>query len=333
MAAREIAASQETFACSLLPATAPRPGAIAILQLCGDVEPVLAALTGTGSWPIGRARLVSFAGVDEGLAVRLGDRVAQLMPHGGQRVVQRLIEWLVQRGVAIPDAAPPPEAVYPEAEDRLEALTLGAVARSASPLAIDLLLDQPRRWRREVCLDHEARNRSLRLNRLIDPPLVAVAGPANVGKSTLSNTLLGRSMSITADLPGTTRDYTSGRIDLGGLVVDWHDTPGLRQTRDPIELKAVELARRLLAGADFVIAMTDAAHEWPDLPRKADLRLGSKADVAGRDDADLSVSAITGEGLAELVARVREALVPRDDLEHPGPWLFDKRLRTGLSAP
>ena len=58
--------------CRMLPATAPRPGAIAILQLHGDVEPVLAALTGRRDWPAGRCRLVRLADIDEGLA-RLRD--------------------------------------------------------------------------------------------------------------------------------------------------------------------------------------------------------------------------------------------------------------------
>jgi tRNA modification GTPase len=333
--------------CRLLPATAMRPGAIAILQLAGDVEPVLAALTGVADWPIGRARLVRFDDIDEGLAVRLREDLAQCMPHGGPRVGQRLIRWMIEQGVEL--AAPsdlPPEVVYPDAADRHEALALAAVARAASPLAIDLLLDQPRRWRAGIRLSKQDEARSRRLDRLIDPPVVVVAGGANVGKSTLSNALIGRSMSIAADLPGTTRDYTSGRIELSGLVVDFHDTPGLRSTTDPIEIKAVQLARRLLEGADLVIAMTDTEHDWPSLPRQPDLRVVNKVDLAtgaactgepappgtepeqGRVVAGepLRISALTGEGLSDLVQSVRDRLVPPADLEHPGPWLFDRRL-------
>jgi tRNA U34 5-carboxymethylaminomethyl modifying GTPase MnmE/TrmE len=312
--------------CRVLRATAQQPGAIAILQLFGEVEPVLESLTGIGQWPTGRARLARFDDLDEGIAVRLADDVAQLMPHGGPRVVQRMLEWLAQHGVAPDAGAAEPDEIYPEAQDRYEALALAATARAASPTAIDLLLDQPRRWRQANTLTHEDRQRSARLDRLIQPPVVALAGPANVGKSTLSNTLLGRCMSIAAEGPGTTRDYTAGRIELGGLVVDWHDTPGLRGTTDAIESKAVELAGRLLQRADFLIAMTDAEHDWPVLPRTADLRVAGKSDVGGRDDADLSVSATTGTGIPELVATVRDRLVPPADLEHPGPWLFDSRL-------
>ncbi|MHC5006928.1 MAG: GTPase [Planctomycetota bacterium] len=320
------AGATSTSACQVLGATALRPGAIAVLQLIGDVGPVLEALTGVADWPAGHARLVRFGDIDDGIAVRLTDRTAQLMPHGGTRVVQRLLEWLTHRGVALAATDASPQDLFPEARDQYEALALAAVARAASPLALELLLDQPRRWRQAVELTAEIRARSGRLDRLVDPPVVALAGAANVGKSTLSNALLGRSMSIAADRPGTTRDYTSGRIELAGLVVDWHDTPGLRETADPDEMKAVDLARRLLDRADLVIAMTDAEHGWPDLPKAPQLRVASKADVGRRDDADFSISATTGDGIPELVAAIRDRLVPPADLEHPGPWLFDPRL-------
>ncbi|MHC4107157.1 MAG: GTPase, partial [Planctomycetota bacterium] len=212
--------------CRLVHTTAPQPGAIAILQLIGDSTGIMRTLTGINDWPIGRARLASFDDIDEGLAGRPAPDITQLMPHGGPRVVSRLTRRLIQLGAQPSQADVDPETLYPEAVDRYEAIALAAVARAHSPLAIDLLLDQPRRWRAQPALSDSDLARSGRLNRLIDPPIVVVAGPANVGKSTLSNALLGRSMSIALDLPGTTRDYTTGRVELAGLVADWYDTPG-----------------------------------------------------------------------------------------------------------
>lgn len=309
-------------------ATPANPGAIAVIQLSGDVERVLAALTGRGGWPPGRLRLVSFDGIDEGLAVRLGPSTAQLMPHGGPRVVQRIMARLVELDAA-PERDRPFGAreLYPEAEDEVEALALAALARASSPLVIDALLDQPRRWRHDagpLTADDLARSRSL--DRLVTPPLVVAAGPPNVGKSTLANRLLGRPMSIELDHPGTTRDYTVARMELAGLVVDWHDTPGLRRADDAIEHEAIEVASRLLDRADFILALTDAAHDWADLPRAADLRVATKSDLGRRPGADLAISALTGAGLAELVRSIRDRLVPPADLDHPGRWLFDERL-------
>ncbi len=324
----------------LIRSTASTPGAIAILQLVGhDCERVLRKITGAHEWPIGRMRLANLAGVDEGLAVMLSPRVAQIMPHGGLRVMQRLTAEIRRLGVTIGDeTSADPFDLFPEAEDRFEALMLLAMSRAESPLAIDLLLDQPRRWREWAALGRplpgeDDRARSRRLNRLVDPPIVVLAGPPNVGKSTLSNVLLGRAMSIAADMPGTTRDYTSGRIDLGGLVVDWHDTPGLHDSDDAIEQKAIAISRRLIERADLLIAMRDADHDWPELPRRADLWVVNKCDegIERPDNAitsarPLRISATRGLGVGSLVSLARERLVSVADLGHAGLWLFDPRL-------
>lgn len=312
--------------------TANAPGAIAIIQLFGEGDKLLRELTGIANWPIGRMRLVNFADIDEGFAVRLDEGVAQLTPHGGPRVMQRLASKLIDLG-AVPQLIDEidPILLYPEASDQYEAIMLRALARAASPLAIDLLLDQPRRWREDASeLTAEDVARSSRLNRLIDPPLVVLAGPPNVGKSTLSNALLGRAMSITADMPGTTRDYTAGRIDLSGLVVTWHDTPGLRETSDPIEARAIALAARLIRSADLLIAMTDHEHDWPTLPREPNLRVVNKIDLARESftnrAADIHISATTGRNIDQLVRRVRDSLVPPSDLASPDRWMFDPSL-------
>jgi hypothetical protein len=76
----------------------------------------------------------------------------------------------------------------------------------------------------------------------------------------------------------------------------------------------------------MLIAMTDAAHDWPILPREADLHVASRVDLGRRSDGDLAVCAPRGEGVAELAAAVRDELVPPSDLADPRPWRFDGRL-------
>ena len=117
--------------------TPNRPGAIAIIQLIGVTDPVLRELTGRESWPIGRMRLVDFSGIDEGLAGRVAGDIAQLMPHGGMRVVQRLIAKLLYLGVEPADeSSTDPLEIYPEASDRFQAIMLATLARAQSPLAM-----------------------------------------------------------------------------------------------------------------------------------------------------------------------------------------------------
>jgi tRNA modification GTPase len=311
--------------------TAAAPGAVGVLTITGEIGSALESITGSRGWRLGDLRLADLAGVDRGVVAIPAPGVALLMPHGGVHVVRSLAVRLARLGLeARRDECP--ERLFPEAADAFEALALAALARAQSPLAVPLLLDQPRRWRAGGTLAPEDIERSRRLNRLIDPPLVVVCGPPNVGKSTLTNTLIGRTASITAAAAGTTRDYTSARIDLAGLVVHWIDTPGVRTADDPIERKAIELARSVIQKADLLVAVADAAHDWAPVPREPDLRVALRCDLGRRSDAAIKVSAVTGEGISDLVGALRSSLVPPSDLAHPGVWRFDAALPgAGLS--
>ena len=322
-------------------ATPHGAGAVAMIEIVGDVSTCLTALCGRDV-EVGGLRLRRFERIDEGLVARLAPERAQLMPHGGTRIVERLAEWLAAHGanwIEDPLAARAeldPMEIFPEAEDRVEALALATMARAASPLAVQLLLAQRERWREfgDAPLDSADRARSARLMRLVDPPRVALVGLPNAGKSTLSNALLGRDASIVSPEAGTTRDAVSARIDLAGLVVEWFDLPGLRTTGDDVERSAIELARGLLADADFTIALSAPGIEWPALDRKPDVRVFAQLDRADPDNparraADLAVSSRTGEGLDALRALVRDRLVPREDRASTRPWIFDARLEAG----
>jgi hypothetical protein len=316
-----------TTPCVCVLGTRPLPGALAVITLVGDVASPLAALTGVHDWRNGVIRYVAFDDIDRGLACQIRPDLAQLTPHGGPRIVQRLITRLSELGVTLVDSSElPPRTLFPEARNDCEALMLLALPTAASPLAIDLLLAQPERWRPRPELTPEDHARSKRLNHLLHPPLVVLAGAANIGKSTLSNALSGRRVSITVDEPGVTRDYTCTLIDCAGLVVRWIDTPGLRATDNPLERLAIKRAAMLMNEADLLIAGADASAAWPDLPCSPDLRIGLRSDLGRRDDVALHAGGEPETGLEELVSAVRTALVPDEDLSHPRPWIFDARL-------
>ncbi|MGP1272147.1 MAG: GTPase [Phycisphaerales bacterium] len=305
-----------------------RPAALAIIDLFGDaasqLDAAIDAITGRPTRS-GGASLRSLAGVDEGLVVRLQPGRAMLMPHGGPAVLAALTDRLRALGF---DEAGEIDAtrLYPEAEDTVTAAVLAALARAASPLAVDLLLAQPERWRGAPARTPNARD--LRLRRLIDPPLVVCVGPPNVGKSSLLNALARREAAIVADAPGTTRDAVGATIGLAGLTVRWIDTPG-RRDASGIERRAIEAAEHLDHQADLLIAVGDAFTEDPGgvAGRPPNLRLATRIDL-GRPvwRADLGVSARLGEGLEELVRLVRDRLVPPEDLASPDAWVFDDAL-------
>ena len=151
--------------------------------------------------------------------------------------------------------------------------------------------------------------------------LVVIAGPTNAGKSSLFNALLGRSRSIVTEIPGTTRDAIEAVADTGKWPLRLVDTAGLRETHDQLERLGIEVSERYLSMADLVLA---CGEDLESLSRTAVavgehssallLSVRTKADlVASSDQIDRNagvswVSAKTGAGLAELVARIDEAI-------------------------
>ncbi|MFM9995943.1 MAG: GTPase [Phycisphaerales bacterium] len=319
-------------------------GAIAVFALTSDRPRDLdAALTGLGiaPVPVGRLGRRLIAAIDEGVVARWTPTLAHLMPHAGPAVTRAVARALADAG--LPEAgASDPRTEHPEAADLLEARMLAALARAASPLGIDLLLDQPRRWRASGRDPDGAResDRDRVMRRLIDPPLVVALGPPNVGKSTLVNALAGRAVALVADEPGTTRDHVGVMLDCAGLVVRYVDTPGLRapppgdRGSHAIEAEAIDLARRVADRADLILMIGDAAS--PPVSRERSPHTPASLRVATRIDLgvppwphDIGVCARDGRGLAELVAAIRDALVPPAVFADGAPWMFWIGARSG----
>src|SRR4029079_14203589 len=93
--------------------------------------------------------------------------------------------------------------------------------------------------------------------RLRDGLVVAIAGPPNVGKSTLINLLARRDVAIGSPYAGTTRDVIEVQLDLDGYPVTLIDTAGIRDTEDPIEQEGVRRARLRASEADLVLWVGD----------------------------------------------------------------------------
>ncbi|HVU30116.1 MAG TPA: tRNA uridine-5-carboxymethylaminomethyl(34) synthesis GTPase MnmE [Sphingomicrobium sp.] len=146
-----------------------------------------------------------------------------------------------------------------------------------------------------------------RVERLKDGLRVVVAGPPNAGKSSLLNAIAGEERAIVTPIPGTTRDHIEVPLSLGGLAVLLTDTAGLRESPDEVEAIGVARARSLIDVADLVLWLGEPA-DAPDHPRT--IRLWAKADLPGRavpPEGMLAVSAASGEGIGELLARVERA--------------------------
>jgi tRNA modification GTPase len=133
--------------------------------------------------------------------------------------------------------------------------------------------------------------------RLRDGVRVVIAGPPNAGKSTLLNALIGRNAAITSDIAGTTRDVIEAPVSLGGTPFLLVDTAGLRDEAGPIEAMGVDRARAQLEAADLILWLGDGA----GAPERS-VMVHAKADLGPPGlSSDITVSALTGEGLDELV--------------------------------
>jgi tRNA modification GTPase len=156
--------------------------------------------------------------------------------------------------------------------------------------------------------DHLADNR--RGERLRDGIAIAILGPPNAGKSSLLNKLVQREAAITSPIAGTTRDVIEVAIDLGGYPVVLADTAGLRESADIIEQEGLRRALARAEAAELRLFVFDAnrpqdtsgAAAWPGsdtilVANKIDL----VADRASLPGGAFAVSALTGDGIGELV--------------------------------
>ncbi|MFO7636652.1 MAG: tRNA uridine-5-carboxymethylaminomethyl(34) synthesis GTPase MnmE [Clostridia bacterium] len=87
---------------------------------------------------------------------------------------------------------------------------------------------------------------------------VAIYGPPNAGKSTLINLAAGEEKAIVTDKPGTTRDVIEVHTQLEGIPVVFHDTAGIRRTRNTIEKIGIEKTMKVLNKADVAVLVIDA---------------------------------------------------------------------------
>ncbi len=160
-----------------------------------------------------------------------------------------------------------------------------------------------------------ARNMELLLEnppaeRLRDGVRIVLAGPPNVGKSSLFNILVGREAAIVTDVAGTTRDRLEAPVVMGGVPLLFVDTAGLRdQSVDIVEAMGIELTGQALSEADMILWLGDS-DQAPD----GALLIASKSDL-GQRKPGLAISVKTGEGLDLLREEILErakALLPRE---------------------
>jgi small GTP-binding protein len=292
--------------------TPPGAAAIAVVRLVGDKTGGFLQRHFSRPVQIGRAihgTLTDGERVIDDPVVVLNDLGADVSVHGGPWVVRSLLELAGREGFEIIQAGEgplPDEAV--DGESELERMILRHLPLARTKLALRYLLSQ-----RNTEWDQS-------LHCLLYPPKIAIVGPPNAGKSTIANQLFGQERSITADVPGTTRDWVGELADVDGLAVFLIDTPGLRETTDAIERTAIEQSREQIGAADQVVVILDGTdsietqRSWAEKYPKA-LVVRNKCDLAAGNIAlgdglpHLYAVATKGDGIGALRQAIRRRFV------------------------
>jgi GTP-binding protein len=161
------------------------------------------------------------------------------------------------------------------------------------------------------------------------PPVVAVVGRPNVGKSTLVNRILGRREAVVQDLPGVTRDRVSYDALWNGRRFVVQDTGGWEPDAKGLQQLVAEQAAVAMKTADAVIIVVDAnvgATSGDEAAARILRRSGKPVFLAAnkvdneKGEADAAalwslglgephpISAMHGRGVADLLDDVIEAL-------------------------
>jgi GTPase len=169
---------------------------------------------------------------------------------------------------------------------------------------------------------------------------VAIVGSPNVGKSTLVNRLVGAKVSIVSPRVQTTRSRVLGIAIVGSSQILLVDTPGLFQPRRRLDRAMVDAAWQGASGADDVVLIVDSvrgsdegaerAIAWLRTRQRRGILVLNKVDavakprllvlardldVTGVFDRVFMVSALTGDGVADLAGWLALSMPP-------GPWLY-----------
>jgi len=322
--------------------TPPGRGAVATLHVEGPgaVDVVDAHFHAKNRRPLGECptdRLVlgHFASEmgEEIVARRRSDQSVELHCHGGYASAAMIEAMLVRSGCRsvtwqdwIPEhyrdpiAAAAHQALAEARTEKTAAILLdqygGALRRALDEIEEACRRGDTERARREA----EVLLARAELGRhLVRPWQVVLAGGPNVGKSSLINALLGYPRAIVHHTPGTTRDVVTAVTAIDGWPVELSDTAGLHGPAEALERAGMELARQRLAEADLVVLVFDGSVPWSAADREltesypgAPL-VHNKCDLppspAGRPGG-LATSALTGEGIEELLAAIGARLVP-----------------------
>ena len=178
--------------------------------------------------------------------------------------------------------------------------------------------------------------------------MITVCGRPNVGKSSLTNALVGEKIAIVSNKPQTTRNRIYGVVNRGDTQFVLLDTPGLHKPRSRLGDYMVKVVRESLADVEAALLLVEPiAHvgepekvllqriaeenipavlcinKIDTVEKKDDLLavIAAYSETGADFDAIIPISARTGDGLEELMAQLAK-------YAQEGPQLFPDGMTT-----
>ena len=147
---------------------------------------------------------------------------------------------------------------------------------------------------------------------------VAIIGKPNVGKSSLLNALINEEKAIVTDIKGTTRDYVEGNIYLNGILLNFIDTAGIRNTTDVVEKIGVDKSLKLIEEADLILFLLNNNEKLDDedkyllekIKNKKYIVIINKSDLKKnidyKDNEAISISALNKKDIEKIFIRIKK---------------------------
>ncbi|MFO1065166.1 MAG: GTPase [Pirellulales bacterium] len=263
--------------------TGDEPAAIAVIGLSGEHAPeIVSRLFADGKPPaVGRLRFGMWRSLDKDadaehiVLCRVAEEDFELNCHGGPAICRRILSDLEQCGCKLVhrDEWPAESAdpILASLEIELSrAVTLGAArflmmqydGRLRLELLTILALVEQGNLLSAIDRLEKLGLRGRQLQAALRPPRLIMAGPPNVGKSSLTNALFGDRRVLVHHEAGTTRDAVEVPIVVDGWPLMLVDTAGVREAQELVEVLGVEKALAHWQSADLALLIVDQSQGW-----------------------------------------------------------------------